>query len=203
MFEALEKPALRPLPSTYYGLATWGTARVHPDSHIVVAGALYSVPFVRIGKTVEVRVSEHRVLVISESVAVAGHSFIADGRSTLDSHLPEGREQQRHRSRFYGEQRAARIHPDLGRYLVEVCEFDDAVSQLRWVQAIVSHLERFPPSGQRAPVGTAATRTRPSKQSSAKPWLSMMPRASTPTTAIWRTHVSPAHRRTCANELNQ
>ncbi len=144
VFETLERPVLRPLPATPYQIAVWRNARVHPDSHIHVSGALYSVPFVHIGKTVEVRVCEHRIQVFVDDVTVAEHQPIARGYSTKDSHLPEGRSELRHRHRSYWEQKAADMHPDVASYITEVFDSDDVLSQLRVVQAIVSHLATFP-----------------------------------------------------------
>ncbi len=144
VFETVERPALRPLPVIPYQVAVWRKARVHPDSHIQVAGAFYSVPFVHIGKTVEVRVCEHRLQVFVDDATVAEHQPIARGYSTKDAHLPEGRADLRHRHRSYWEQKAADMHPDVASYITEVFEADDVLSQLRVVQAIIGHLATFP-----------------------------------------------------------
>ncbi len=43
-FEALDKPALQPLPSERYQFSEWQRARVHIDYHVEVLGHYYSVP---------------------------------------------------------------------------------------------------------------------------------------------------------------
>ena len=56
----------------------------------------------------------------------------------------------RHRSRSYWEERADRIGPEVGAYVREVFAADDVLSQLRTVQQIVCHLERFSVARARA-----------------------------------------------------
>jgi transposase len=45
LFERLDRPALRPLPSEPYVYAEWKRARVHIDYHIEVDEHYYSVPY--------------------------------------------------------------------------------------------------------------------------------------------------------------
>jgi hypothetical protein len=51
----LEQPVLRPLPATAYEFGEWRRAKVHPDYHIEVKRAYYSVPYRLIGQRVDVR----------------------------------------------------------------------------------------------------------------------------------------------------
>jgi hypothetical protein len=44
VFEAREKPAMRPAPANRFDLPHWTDAKVHPDHHVQVLKALYSVP---------------------------------------------------------------------------------------------------------------------------------------------------------------
>ncbi len=44
LLEQLDRPALRPLPSTPYELATWKGCRANIDYHVQVAHNFYSVP---------------------------------------------------------------------------------------------------------------------------------------------------------------
>jgi hypothetical protein len=53
-FLELDKPALRPLPLRHYEFAEWKKSKVHPDYHIEVALAYYSVPYRFIGEQVDV-----------------------------------------------------------------------------------------------------------------------------------------------------
>ncbi len=58
-FEALDKPALHPLPAEPYVYAEWKKARVHIDYHIAVEGHYYSAPHALIKKQLDVRITQH------------------------------------------------------------------------------------------------------------------------------------------------
>ena len=60
LLETLDRPALKPLPSTPYAYAEWKRARVAPDYHIEIAGHFYSVPSKLIREVVEVRITPAR-----------------------------------------------------------------------------------------------------------------------------------------------
>jgi len=60
-FVELDRPALRPLPPRRYEFGQWRTAKVHPDYHVEVDRAYYSVPYRLIGNELDVRVSAHTV----------------------------------------------------------------------------------------------------------------------------------------------
>ncbi len=145
VFEAEERSALLALPQTAYEPVVWHDARVHRDAHIAYAGRLYSVPWKLIGQRVAVRATSHTVDVYADDARVATHARRGHStRSTRDEHLPPERAPLRHRSRDFWEARADRLDPEVGAYAREVFDSDDALSMLRAVQAIVSHLETFP-----------------------------------------------------------
>ncbi len=151
VFETEERPALMPLPVTPYEPVIWKQATVHRDSHVVFAKRMYSVPWQNIGRRVWLRVTATSVAVYFDDQRIATHPRRGKGlRSTLESHLPAERAALRHRSREYWEQRGDRLGEDVGRLVREVFDSDDALSQLRQVQAIVTHLERFPVERARA-----------------------------------------------------
>lgn len=70
--------------------------------------------------------------------------------STDEAHLPEMRAALRHRSRGYWEERADRLGEEVGQLVRDLFDSDDVLSQLRQVQAIVTHLEKFPVERARA-----------------------------------------------------
>jgi transposase len=72
-FLALDRPALKPLPSHRYQYATWKKAKVHLDYHVEVERRYYSVPYRLIGKTVDLRLTVHMVEVFYRGQAVATH----------------------------------------------------------------------------------------------------------------------------------
>jgi transposase len=145
VFEAEERAALRPLPAIPFEPVVWYHAGVHQDAHIAFAGRLYSVPWRLIKQHVWVRATRHTVDVYADDVRVATHERRGRAqRSTRDEHLPPERAPLRHRSRAFWEARADRLDPEVGVYVREVFDSDDVLSMLRTVQAVVTHLERFP-----------------------------------------------------------
>ena len=96
VFEATERAALRPLPPTRYELAVWRRAKVNIDYHISVEEHLYSVPYPRVGNTVDVRLTTTMVEVLLDGARIAAHARSAlKGRATTDpSHRPKAH--QRH-----------------------------------------------------------------------------------------------------------
>ena len=67
------------------------------------------------------------------------------GRSTVNEHLPEYRRELRQRSREHWVERAHRLGAEVERLVGVIFDADDVLTQLRRVQAIVTHLETFPP----------------------------------------------------------
>ncbi len=106
---------------------------------------MYSVPWRHIGRRVWVRATPATVTVYFDDERIATHRRSGNGhRSTEDAHLPAERAYLRHRSRSYWEERAERLGNNVGRFVRDVFDADDVLSQLRQVQAIVTHLEKYP-----------------------------------------------------------
>jgi hypothetical protein len=146
LFEQHERSHLMPLPTVRFEPVVWKQAKIHRDSHFIFERRLYSVPWRLIGQSIWVRATPSTVMAYADDERVATHSRTGPRhRSTLDQHLPEHRVALRHRSREYWEQRAAKLGPEVAEYIREVFDADDVLSQLRRVQAIVTHLEGFPP----------------------------------------------------------
>lgn len=145
VFSAEERRALLPLPSKPYDLVLWKKATVHADSHVHFERRLYSVPWRLIRREVWIRASATTIAIYFDDERVATHARAsAPLRVTNENHLPEGRRDLRHRSQSYWEHRADRIGSDVGQFVREVFSSDDVLLQLRAVQAIVTHLEKFP-----------------------------------------------------------
>ena len=94
-FEALDKPALRPLPSAPYVYAEWKKARVHIDYHVAVEGHYYSVPYALIKKQLDVRITQHTLECFYRGNRVASHrrSLHKGRHTTLPAHMPESHRQ--------------------------------------------------------------------------------------------------------------
>lgn len=91
-FEALDQPALRPLPAHPYRFAQWTLARVHIDYHIEVEGHYYSVPHSLVKQQLEVRYDEHTLECFHRGQRVASHlrSYLKGRHTTLTEHMPKG-----------------------------------------------------------------------------------------------------------------
>lgn len=91
VFEAIEKPALRPLPAHRYEYATWKKAKVHLDYRVEVERHYYSVPHPLIGKTVDVRLTASVIEIFLHGQRVAAHlrSELRASFTTLAGHRPE------------------------------------------------------------------------------------------------------------------
>ena len=89
-FTETERAALAPLPASRYELGEWRRAKVHPDYHIEVKRAYYSVPYRLIGQTVEVRVTAHALEIFHAGKLVAAHPRTNQrGRhATRETHRP-------------------------------------------------------------------------------------------------------------------
>ena len=94
-FEALDKPALRPLPSMDYVFMDIKAVKVGIDYHITYKDHLYSVPHIFVGETLECHASEGRIELYFNGKRVVSHQRSArPGTTTLAQHMPE--KHQRH-----------------------------------------------------------------------------------------------------------
>jgi transposase len=73
-FEALDKPAMRPLPARRYEIAEWKHAKVNIDYCITYDHRYYSVPYALVGEAVEIRATASVVEVLHKGVRVASHA---------------------------------------------------------------------------------------------------------------------------------
>ena len=90
LFESIERPALRPLPSDDYEYAEWRLARVNLDYHVEAAGFLYSVPHALIRQQVDMRLTSRAVEIFHRGQRVAAHERRHGGRrhGTDPDHMP-------------------------------------------------------------------------------------------------------------------
>ena len=140
-----ERSALIELPVARFELILWKKAKVHRDSHVAFKRRLYSVPWRFLGKEVWIKVNAHSVIIFCEDVRIATHGRRGSGpRSTSPGHLPEERAALGQRSREYWEERVESIAPSVRDFIRSVFDQDNVLSMLRSVQAIVTHLEKFP-----------------------------------------------------------
>jgi len=85
LFEALDRPALRPLPAERFDLSQWSRARVNIDYHIAFDSNFYSVPYHLVHELVEVRSLPATVEIFHKGQRIASH-LRARGHGQMATH---------------------------------------------------------------------------------------------------------------------
>jgi len=90
LFEALEQPALLPLPAEPYVYAEWRRCRAGLDYHVEVHGHFYSVPYRLMRETIEARITDQTVELFHAGVRVAAHQRNPrqHRHTTIPEHMP-------------------------------------------------------------------------------------------------------------------
>ncbi len=91
VFEALDRPAMRPLPAVPYVFAEWKQVRVAFDYHIEVDHHYYSVPHALVGYEVWARFTATTVEAFFRHQRVAAHvrSYQRGAHTTVPEHMPK------------------------------------------------------------------------------------------------------------------
>jgi transposase len=91
LFERIDRPALRPLPTERFEFATWKLAKVHIDYHVEFEHHYYSVPFGHVHEHVEMRVTDATVEVFLRGLRIASHRrSVERGKHTTQvEHMPK------------------------------------------------------------------------------------------------------------------
>jgi transposase len=89
-FEALDRPALRPLPATRYELARFRRVRVNIDYHVEIEHHYYSVPHALVRQELEARITQQTVEILHRGRRVASHALSTKrgGYTTCPEHMP-------------------------------------------------------------------------------------------------------------------
>jgi transposase len=85
VFDAEERSLLAPAPTTPFDVPRWTKAKVHPDHHVQVAYALYSVPTTYRGQTMRVRVDRKTVKIYAGNDLIKAHSRVEPGKRSTDT----------------------------------------------------------------------------------------------------------------------
>jgi len=151
LFEDHERDALIALPRSRFDVVVWKQAHLHTDAHVQIDGAFYSAPWPLLHQELWVRCSSHSVAIYHQDVHQVTHARVKRGqRSTVEEHLPEHRRDLRQRSSEYWVERARSVGAEVEHLVALIFAEDDVLTQLRRVQAIVTHLEGFPHERARA-----------------------------------------------------
>ena len=89
-FEAIDQPALMPLPAQPYEPARFKSCRVNIDYHIEVDGHYYSVPHPLVRKTIEARITDYTIEILHGGRRIASHprSPAKGQHTTVADHMP-------------------------------------------------------------------------------------------------------------------
>jgi transposase len=91
LFQKLDRPALRPLPSTPFAYAEWKRCKVNIDYHVEIDRHFYSVPQSLIHREVEARFTATTVEIFLSGIRIASHarSFDRGRHTTVTEHMPK------------------------------------------------------------------------------------------------------------------
>jgi transposase len=91
VWEAVDKPALKPLPTEPFDLSEWSRARVNIDYHVAFDANFYSVPYNLVQEMVEIRSTPTTVEILHKGTRIASHlRHRGRGHSvTNDEHRPK------------------------------------------------------------------------------------------------------------------
>ena len=95
VFESEEKPLLRPLPTVPFEISRWVyKRRVQRNGHVVFERNFYSVPYVHIGRGVDLRITDTTLEVFAGDQRLTSHLLapvgVVNEYRTHDSDLPDG-----------------------------------------------------------------------------------------------------------------
>jgi len=169
VFAAVEADALIGLPVEVFELAAWSRPKVHPDCHVKVGRALYSVPWRLIGTQVDARESDRTVEVFVDGKVVKTWARIERGRQTDYDDYPPEKVAFFMRNPTWCRQQAAGIGPAAVEVINGLFEIN-ALHRLRSAQGIISLADNTASNGSRPPAGgpsmSATPPTRRSRGSS-------------------------------------
>lgn len=90
LYERLERPALKPLPTERFVYGEWTTARVNIDYHIEVDHHYYSAPHALVHEYVDARLTATTVEIFYKSrrIAIHARSYTRAKHTTIPAHMP-------------------------------------------------------------------------------------------------------------------
>lgn len=95
LYEQLDKPALKPLPSSRYQYAKWKNVKINIDYHFAFDSHYYSVPYQYINKMVEIRATNKTVECFYDNQRIAVHTrnYKKYTHTTVREHMPKGHQE--------------------------------------------------------------------------------------------------------------
>jgi transposase len=147
VFESEEKSALTLLQAGRFDPPQWKDCTIHPDHHIRLDGALYSVPSRwSVGMKVQVRTDRLLVRIYVHSEVVKTHERKPrGGRSTDYNDYPEGKGPYAMRWPTFYCKRARELGPSIGDFTDQLLSGEFPWSRLRSAQKLLGLAERYGP----------------------------------------------------------
>lgn len=144
VFEATEKAAMRPPPDAPFDVPLWTEAKVHPDHHIQVARALYSVPTLYLRKQVRVRADSKLVRIYFRTALIKTHPRQPPGgRSTDVADYPVGKATYAVRSVDRVIEQAQSQGHHVGKYVERILEGPLPWARMRQAYSLLALCEKF------------------------------------------------------------
>lgn len=134
----------------------WKQAKLHPDCHVVFAGADSSAPHRLIGQQLWVRATSTQVQLFHDHALVTTHLAARPGqRRTLSDHLPPDRVHFLLQTPAWCQQRAAEIGPTCAHFVAALLG-DRPLDRLRSAQGVLRLAQRYGASRLEAACARAA-----------------------------------------------
>ena len=147
VFEAVEKPALRPLVGERFDTPAWGECKVHPDHHIQFQKALYSVPTRYLRKQVSVRGDRALVRIYYRGTLIKTHPRqTPGGRHTDYEDYPQEKRAyaMRDPKRLIDQAQSHGTH--IGRFTRQLLSGTFPWAKLRQAQKLIRLAEKYGPA---------------------------------------------------------
>jgi transposase len=161
VFAAVEAPALLPLPSRVFELATWSTCTVGPDIHVKVGTALYSVPWRLIGQKLDARATWNTVQLFHNGQLVATHARTESRKRTDLSHYPPEKIAFAMKTPVWCRRRAGEVGPNATAVIGSLLE-TGALFRLRSAQGVLGLADKHGAQRLEAACGKAIAAGDPS-----------------------------------------
>lgn len=143
-FEAEERAALLPAPSTPYDIPIWSKPRVAPDQHAAVLKSLYSLPRQYRGKRLEARADKSLVRFYLDRKLVKTHPRMAPGqRSTDASDFPPEKAAYAMRDVAFLARKAREHGEAVGRFVEKLLEGPLPWTRMRRAYALLGLTRRY------------------------------------------------------------
>jgi hypothetical protein len=144
VFEQVERAAMLAAPTERFDVPAWVEVKVHPDHHVQVARALYSVPTTYLHKTVRVRFDSKAVRIYCGTELVKMHPRQQPGgRSTDPTDYPAGKSAYALRSVDALLDRARQRGHHIGRFAEKLLGGPLPWTQMRAAYALLSLCEKY------------------------------------------------------------